>query len=76
MDSDFTPTPLKNDPYSVWRGHHFQLYATSWFLMSFAKQAESVVLGVFVYSHVYILYHSVETASLCLACWGWCKRCR
>jgi MFS family permease len=70
MDSDFTPIPLKNDPYSVWRGYNFQLYATSWFLMTFAKQAEAVVVSVFVYNYVHSLYHSVETASLAVGLLG------
>ena len=70
MDSDFTPIPLKNDPYSVWRGRNFQLYATSWFLMAFAKQAESAVMIVFVHRYIYSLYHSVETAALAVGLLG------
>ena len=49
MDADLTPLPLKTDPYAVWRGHNFQLYSTSWFLMTFAKEVELVAMIVYVY---------------------------
>ncbi len=37
------------DPYAAWRCRNYQLYALGWFLMTFAKQAETVVVGMFVY---------------------------
>jgi MFS family permease len=70
MQSPLTPVAIKPDPYAVWRGRSFQLYATSWFLMTFAKQMESVVMSVFVYSYVHNLYHSVETAALAVGLLG------
>ena len=38
--------------------------------MTFAKQAESVVMSVFVYSYVHNLYHSVQTAALAVGVLG------
>ncbi|MGO8688525.1 MAG: MFS transporter [Thermoguttaceae bacterium] len=70
MQSPLAPVAPKPDPYAVWRGRGFQLYATSWFLMTFAKQAESVVMSVFVYSYVHNLYHSVQTAALAVGVLG------
>jgi MFS family permease len=40
---------MKPDPYAAWRIHNFRLYAVSWFLLVFAKQVETVAVGIHVY---------------------------
>ncbi len=37
------------DPYAVWRGRDFRHYTASWFLMTFAKQVETVAVGIYLY---------------------------
>ena len=38
------------DPYAAWRIRNYRLYAASWFLMTLAKQIETVAIGVYVYA--------------------------
>ena len=38
------------DPYAAWRIRNYRLYAASWFLMTFAKQIETVAIAVYVYA--------------------------
>lgn len=46
----FNITPaMKSNPYAAWRIRDFRLYATSWFLLVFAKQVETVAVGINVY---------------------------
>jgi MFS family permease len=45
---DIIPT-MTPDPYAAWRGRDFRLYASSWFLLVFAKQVETVAVGIHVY---------------------------
>ena len=40
---------MKPDPYAAWRIRDFQLYSLSWFLLVFAKQVETVAVGIHVY---------------------------
>jgi len=40
---------MKPDPYAAWRIRSFRLYAISWFLLVFAKQVETVAVGINVY---------------------------
>jgi MFS family permease len=40
---------MKPDPYAAWRVRDFQLYSVSWFLLVFAKQVETVAVGIHVY---------------------------
>jgi MFS family permease len=40
---------MKPDPYAAWRVRDFQLYSASWFLLVFAKQVETVAVGIHVY---------------------------
>ncbi|MGA2033012.1 MAG: MFS transporter [Thermoguttaceae bacterium] len=37
-------------PYAIWRLRAYQLYTSSWFLMTFARQIETVALAVYVYA--------------------------
>lgn len=39
----------KHDPYAVWRSRDFRYYTASWFLMAFAKQVETVAVGIYLY---------------------------
>jgi MFS family permease len=51
MDPDTTPSPPPPaaDPYAAWRMGSYQLYAASWFLMTFGKEVEAVAMGICVY---------------------------
>jgi len=40
----------RNDPYFVWRNGNYRLYAVGWFLMTFARQIETVALGMYLYT--------------------------
>ena len=40
---------MKPDPYAAWRIRDFRLYSVSWFLLVFAKQVETVAVGIHVY---------------------------
>ena len=48
-DRGWRPDAGPRDPYAVWRIPSFRLYATGWFLMTFAKQIEMVAVGYLVY---------------------------
>ena len=41
--------PMNSDPYAAWRNRDFRLYSVSWFLLVFAKQVETVAVGIHVY---------------------------
>lgn len=41
------PTETRPDPYLAWRLRPFQLYATSWFLMTFGKLIETAMILVY-----------------------------
>jgi MFS family permease len=49
MDCDTTGPPARPDPYAAWRIGSYRLYATAWFLMTFARQIETVALSICVY---------------------------
>ncbi|MGA2796033.1 MAG: MFS transporter [Thermoguttaceae bacterium] len=49
---------MKPDPYAAWRIHNFRLYSISWFLLVFAKQVETVAVGIHVY------YRTLDPLSL------------
>ena len=49
MDCDTSRPPDRPDPYAAWRIGSYRLYAVSWFLMTFAKQIETVALSICVY---------------------------
>jgi MFS family permease len=51
---------MKPDPYAAWRFRDFRLYAVSWFLLVFAREIETVAVGVHVY------YHTLNPLSLAL----------
>ena len=58
----------QHDPYAVWRLPVYRLYASGWFLITFAKLVESVAVGVHVYAW---------TKDPCRwAGWVWSRRCR
>ncbi|MGW8258198.1 MAG: MFS transporter [Thermoguttaceae bacterium] len=40
---------MQSNPYAAWRLPDFRLYAVSWFLLVFAKQVETVAVGINVY---------------------------
>jgi MFS family permease len=40
---------MTHDPYAAWRNRDFRLYAISWFLLVFAKQVETVAVGINIY---------------------------
>jgi len=40
---------MNSNPYAAWRSRDFRLYAISWFLLVFAKQVETVAVGIHVY---------------------------
>ena len=49
MDIDPSAPPARTDPYIAWKNGSFVLYATSWFLVTFAKQIEFVAMNIFVF---------------------------
>lgn len=40
---------MKPDPYAAWRSRDYRLYSTSWFLLTFSKQVETVAVGINIY---------------------------
>lgn len=37
-------------PYAIWRNQSYCCYACGWFLMAFAKQVETVAVGIYLYA--------------------------
>jgi MFS family permease len=47
--SDHPSTTPAADPYAAWRSPDYRLFAGSWFAMMFAKQIETVAVGIHIY---------------------------
>lgn len=39
-----------SDPYAAWRHGSFRLYALGWFLLTFARQIETVAVGIYLWN--------------------------
>ncbi|MGA2621253.1 MAG: MFS transporter [Thermoguttaceae bacterium] len=55
------------DPYAAWRLRNYRFYAGSWFLMTIAKQIETVAIGVYI---IYGLNYAAKEGALALGFLG------
>lgn len=44
---------MANDPYAAWRSGNYRLYALGWFLLTFARQIETVAVGIHLWNQTH-----------------------